>query len=160
MHSNRRAARILAMQILSQWEVQGERSAPCVAELATEEATQPPQSVLDYASSLVDRFLGRREAVDSTIGVAAKNWSLDRISVVERNVLRIAATEMLESLVPLKVAVNEAIEIADAYGGADSGRFVNGVLDEILKGCESSAQPPPSHPQVVEEAASDNPSAV
>jgi N utilization substance protein B len=72
--------------------------------------------------------------IDAALRAALENWRLDRLSKIDRAVLRIAATEMLfVEDVPPKVAIQEAIRLAEAYGGEESPRFVNGVLDALYK---------------------------
>jgi N utilization substance protein B len=151
----RRQARVLAMQALCQWDVQRDESEDalrgllsCPEPLANKQDPHPPLPVAqgealnasesssqaaDYAFRLVWAYWSNREGVDGRIAAAARNWSLERISPVERNVLRVAVVELEGAWVPPKVAVNEAIEIGNEYGGADSGRFINGILDEVLR---------------------------
>ena len=72
--------------------------------------------------------------IDEALRGALDNWRLDRLSTIDRAVLRIAAVEILHlDEIPPKVAIQEAIRLADAYGGDDSPRFVNGVLDALYK---------------------------
>ena len=96
-------------------------------------AEDTPRRVVVYAGELVRGFWSGRESIDGRITAASRHWELARISPVERNVMRVALVELLDDRVPPKAAINEAIEIAREFGGADSPRFVNGVLDEILK---------------------------
>jgi N utilization substance protein B len=71
---------------------------------------------------------------DQLITQYAEHWDLDRMAVVDRNILRLAVHELLwQPDVPPKVAINEAIELAKKFGTADSSRFINGLLDRILK---------------------------
>jgi N utilization substance protein B len=75
-----------------------------------------------------------REMIDRFIASACENWKMDRIAFVDKNVMRIGVYEMLFSQdVPPKVAIDEAIEMGKKYGNGDSGDFINGVLDRILK---------------------------
>ena len=85
------------------------------------------------ARALCQRFVKASESVDKLIGDAIENWELNRLSVVDRNVMRVATVELLDQKVPVKVILNEAIEIAREYGSADSPRFVNGVLDAVRR---------------------------
>jgi N utilization substance protein B len=88
----------------------------------------------DYAKSLVRGALEHREEIDGLIGQQAENWRLERMPAVDRNVLRLAVFEFLyETDVPKLVILDEAIELAKKYGSEQSGRFVNGVLDGLLK---------------------------
>jgi len=134
MPKDRRQARILAMQALCQWEVQQDESPEALAEFlsAAVDCEASPDSIA-YATDLVKGFWTHRQAIDELITSATKKWELSRISPVERNVMRVSICEMLEDKAPPKVALNEAIEIARDYGGADSPRFINGILDVILK---------------------------
>jgi len=72
--------------------------------------------------------------IDRHIGQVTEHWDLDRMAVVDRNILRLAVYELLwEPEVPAKVAINEAIEIAKKFGTRESGRFINGILDRVSK---------------------------
>lgn len=85
-----------------------------------------------YALELLQWTLAHHVRVDEIIQKCAKNWRLERISVADRNMLRIGVCEMLYSGdVPAQVAINEAVEIAKRYGGDDSPAFINGILDAV-----------------------------
>lgn len=119
------------MQALCQWDVQRDESQGALDDfLAAQEA---PDAVVDYAKKLVQAYWSQRQGIDDRIVAAATNWDLPRISPVERNIMRVAIVEFLAADVPPKVALDEAIEIGREFGGADSPRFVNGVLDVILR---------------------------
>lgn len=119
------------MQTLCQWEVQGAVTPEELAEFHA--AREVSARVAEYALELARGFWQEAERVDALLAETAEHWKLARLSSVERNVLRVAVVEMEQGTVPPKVALNEAIEIARAYGGADSPRFVNGVLDKIYR---------------------------
>jgi len=88
-----------------------------------------------YARELVEGTVGHLEEVDALIRRQADNWRLERMPVVDRNVLRLAVYEMLyEQDTPQLVVVDEAIELAKKFGSEQSSRFVNGLLDGLLKG--------------------------
>ena len=88
----------------------------------------------DYAKSLVQGTLGHLDEIDGLIRQQAEHWRLERMPAVDRNILRLAVFEFLyESDVPKLVILDEAIELAKEFGTDQSGRFVNGVLDGILK---------------------------
>lgn len=87
-----------------------------------------------FAQELVQGTLGNREKIDDLIRGQADNWRLERMPAVDRNVLRLAIYEMLfETDTPKLVVVDEAIELAKKFGSEQSGRFVNGLLDGLLK---------------------------
>lgn len=89
-----------------------------------------------FVLSLVEQVLKNSKVIDEIIEKAAPDWPLDKISIVDRNILRIGLTELLfgdRNQVPPKVAINEAIELAKTFGGENSGKFINGVLGAVYK---------------------------
>ena len=87
-----------------------------------------------FASALVTGTKRRQEEIDRLIAQYAEHWDLDRMAVVDRNILRLAVYELLEqSKIPPKVAINEAIEISKKFGTRESSRFINGILDRVYK---------------------------
>lgn len=89
-----------------------------------------------FMRSLLLSIVEKRRDIDNIIEKAAPDWPLDKISIIDRNILRIGLYELLfadKSEVPEKVAINEAIELAKTYGGENSGKFVNGVLGSVYK---------------------------
>ena len=93
------------------------------------EVDGPAQS---FARDLVAAAVGRSAEIDDLITSASKNWRIDRMSRVDRNILRLGACELLAFReVPTKVVINEAVELAKRFGTAESSAFVNGVLDRI-----------------------------
>lgn len=136
MTYSRRRARESALQILYglDWEA-GD------AEFAIEDywikfAGEKPegyQDVRNHCSELVRGVVRERNAIDLRLQATAQHWKLDRMSAVDRNILRMAAYELLYmgDSVPKSVAINEAIEIAKKFGNEDSSAFVNGVLDRV-----------------------------
>ncbi len=92
------------------------------------------ERVREFAQPLIDGMNANLEEIDERIRRYTENYDLRRISAVDRNVLRLAIYEMLHrDDIPPVVSINEAIELAKKYGGAESGRFVNGVLDRVRK---------------------------
>jgi transcription antitermination factor NusB len=93
-----------------------------------------PISAQAFTASLVEGTASHLKEVDARLKEHASNWALDRMAVVDRNVLRLGVYElMFEQETPPKVAINEAVELAKRFGSADSSKFVNGVLDAIHK---------------------------
>jgi N utilization substance protein B len=92
-------------------------------------------SVVDYATMIVQGVKTQREKIDKSIQDASRHWKIDRMASVDRNILRSAVFEMLYAKEPVehKIVINEAIEIAKVYGTQDSGAFVNGILDQIVR---------------------------
>jgi N utilization substance protein B len=87
-----------------------------------------------FTEELVGGVWEKRAAIDAAVQQASRNWRLERMARVDRNILRLAAYEILHRTdVPHKVVINEAIEIAKRFGTADSSAFVNGVLDRLMQ---------------------------
>lgn len=90
----------------------------------------------NFVYNLAEEVLRKQKVVDEIIEKAAPDWPINKISVVDRNILRIGLTELLfgdRAEVPPKVAINEAIELAKTFGGENSGKFINGVLGAVYK---------------------------
>jgi N utilization substance protein B len=131
MTEDRRQGRILAMKALCQWEVQQDKSTESLDDFLTSQ--EGAKSVSKYAAALAKRYWDQHVRIDECISAASENWQMSRISSVERNVMRVAVVEFLTEKVPPKAVINEAIEIGREFGGENSPRFINGVLDAILK---------------------------
>ncbi len=135
--SSRRQGREIALQILYQLEWTENMEVDTALRTVLEHF--PPLSPVDeetwnFARSLVNAVMEHGEETDATIKKHARNWRLDRMSSIDRNILRIGVAEILYCPnVPPKVAINEAVELAKKYGNSESGSFVNGILDGVLK---------------------------
>ena len=93
------------------------------------------REVMDLCEELVRGVARHRRAIDEAIEGVSTNWRLDRMARVDRNILRLAVHELLHRPeVPVKVVINEAIELGKKYGSESSGAFVNGVLDKVAAG--------------------------
>jgi len=92
------------------------------------------REVQELAEQLVRGVARDRRRVDELIEGVSTNWRLDRMAKVDRNVLRMATWELVEGDAPVKVVINEAIELGKKYGSESTGAFVNGVLDKIAQG--------------------------
>lgn len=102
-----------------------------------------PPEVRSFAEALVRGTAEKIAELDGTIETNAAHWSLARIAPVERNILRLAAYELLfRDDIPERVAINEAIELAKLYGSEESGAFVNGILDQIRLHLHPPSQAP------------------
>ena len=128
----RRKARECALQMLYQQELSGLNAH--VAIVSYWEANPPTDDARKYADELVGGIENHRIEIDDEISQNSMNWKLSRMAAVDKNILRIAVYELkYRSDVPSKVAINEAVEIAKRFGTADSGAFVNGILDNIAR---------------------------
>ena len=92
------------------------------------------EELIAFARSLLQGVLRNREELDQALAACAENWSLDRMAVTDRNVLRLGAYEILYTDVPRPAAINEAVELARRFGSRHSSQFVNGILDRFMKG--------------------------
>lgn len=92
------------------------------------------QEVIDFSFILLEGVCKNIKDLDTLIKKYVKNWEIDRMAVIDRNILRLACFEIINlPEIPPKVSINEAIELAKRFGDIDSPRFVNGVLDKIYK---------------------------
>jgi N utilization substance protein B len=90
-------------------------------------------SLIDFAKEILVGVRSHRAEIDKLLSKYSANWSIKRMATSDRNVMRIAAYEMLYGETPGRVAINEAIDIAKRYGSLNSGAFVNGILDRMFK---------------------------
>ena len=136
--ANRHLSRTIAMQTLYQWDFNNADTKELSATLARNfEEFAPGFDDEGFAQTLVEGVINNQKEIDALITKYATEWPLDQITIVDRNVLRIGIFElMFTEDIPSKVAINEAIEVAKAYGGESSGKFVNGVLGAIYKEME------------------------
>ncbi len=135
--ANRHLSRSIVLQSLFEWDfTQCDPALTEEALLRNVEEFAPGLNDMSFMSDLQKNILAKRTELDLIIEKAAPAWPIDRISVVDRNVLRIGLYELLfgdRTEVPPKVAINEAIELAKTFGGENSGKFVNGVLGAVYK---------------------------
>ncbi len=129
----RRKAREQALQILFQLDIKKEKPSAAVLRSFWMEY-QPDDEVRAFAEEMVKGTYKHLAEINKLIRECAKNWSVDRMAAVDRNVLRMAVYEILyRKDIPSSVTINEAIEIAKKYGTEESGSFVNGILDNVAR---------------------------
>jgi transcription antitermination protein NusB len=128
----RRESRELALQILYALDANPSVGIRETLQTFREEQTDVMSRVREFAEDIVRGVQEKRQVIDEAIKARSKNWSLARMPLVDLNVMRMAAYElMFRQDIPKKVSINEAIEIARKFGDKDSPAFVNGILDEI-----------------------------
>lgn len=133
----RSKARSWALQVLYAWDSRGVETSPRKVLNDFERERTISEDSRDFIRSLVDAVAENRDAIDRELEHSLTNWRLERLSVIDRNILRLAAAEMMyDKDVPHPVAIQEAIVLAEKYGTNDSPRFVNGVLDALRKSIE------------------------
>jgi N utilization substance protein B len=135
--ANRHLSRSIVLQTLFEWDLNDvERNAIGTVLERNMSEFAPNKADAPYMEKLLDGILGKQSELDQIITKAAPEWPIERISPVDRNILRLGLFELLFSdrkEVPAKVAINEAIELAKQFGGDNSSRFVNGVLGAVYK---------------------------
>ena len=135
--ANRHLSRSIALQALFEWDFRDKKN-ETVDEILDRDITEfaPGLSDSAFIKEVTLGVVKKNEVLDSIILKAAPEWPLERISIIDRNILRIGLFELLfsdHSDVPPKVAINESIELAKTFGGETSGKFVNGVLGAVYK---------------------------
>ncbi|MBS4016568.1 MAG: transcription antitermination factor NusB [Candidatus Latescibacteria bacterium] len=130
--TQRRCARECALEVLYRLDIGGEPVAKTVKEIIDKTNFTPEGR--DFFKQLVESTNKHLLDIDNTIKMTLKHWSLERLSSVDRAILRVATGELLYATeVPPKVVINEALEIAKKFSGSESAHFINGVLDSIYK---------------------------
>ena len=126
----RRRSREFALQVLYQLEITKQGALQAMVQL--KENFSPEEGEDEFAKQIVLGVVERRQEIDRLIEERSENWRLDRMTIIDRNILRIAIFELLYcSEVPPKVTLNEAIDLGKRYGSEESGSFINGILDRI-----------------------------
>jgi transcription antitermination protein NusB len=135
--SHRHLSRSVVLQTLFEWDFDKkdkDEAFECLERNILEFA--PGSNDKPFMKALLDQVIDKQTDIDLLIEKAAPDWPLEKISIIDRNILRIGLAELLfadRNEVPPKVAINEAIELAKSFGGETSGRFVNGVLGAVYK---------------------------
>lgn len=139
--ANRHLSRSIVLQTLFEWDFMpsnGTWTDDKIKEALKRNLNEFAPGLEDdvFVFSLISEILKKQKVIDEIIEKAAPDWPIEKISVVDRNILRIGLTELLfgdRKNVPPKVAINESIELAKTFGGENSGKFVNGVLGAVYK---------------------------
>lgn len=129
--SLRRKAREFALQMLFQWEMHPQ-------ELARIEAgfwknARAEKKTRDFANQLFEGTVAAAKQIDPLIEEHARNWRLERLAAVDRNILRLGIYELRAGETPAKVIINEAVELAKKFASEESAPFINGILDAVAK---------------------------
>jgi N utilization substance protein B len=129
----RTKAREFALQVLYQADITHDNYEVSLEEFWKEPSEEVvSEEVKNFTSSLVKGVADNLATIDKAISKYAANWDLKRMAVIDRNILRLASFELIwRNDIPLKVAINEAVELAKKYSGPEASKFVNGVLDKV-----------------------------
>jgi N utilization substance protein B len=133
---SRRKARECALQMLFQWDITHDSFEQIKSTFWDNQ--DEPEEVRSFAEALASGAIENVEKIDALIGRHAENWRLDRMAVVDRNILRLATFEFLfDAETSNTIVINEAIEIARRFSAQESPQFINGILDSIRKQVEN-----------------------
>ena len=125
-------ARARALQALYAWDLRDGESLDRIASQVWDDLAIAPDERA-FAGQIVRTIIAEGKGIDDALRDVTTNWRLERLGAVERAVLRIAAAELLRGDPPPRVAIQEAVRLAERYGSAQSARFVNGVLDALAR---------------------------
>ncbi len=130
MTGKRRKARIVALQALFELDTVGHSPDDTMSRLLEDSPLAPDAQA--FANELVQGVLANREHIDEVIRKTAPAWPLEQMAAIDRNILRLAIYEILiDNRVPMRAAINEAVELAKEFGSETSPKFVNGVLGSV-----------------------------
>lgn len=143
-HKHERSlSRRTAVQVLFAWEMRKSTEEGKKLEVTPDSLMENGELDLiegpmdDYAQMLIHGVMNNIDEIDERLSSLSKNWSIDRMSLVDLNIIRVAIFEMLHvDDVPVSVTIDEAVELAKGFGGAESHKFVNGILGAIAQGIE------------------------
>ena len=143
---NRTTARELALHYLYEINQIGEENAEDLPQFFSHYEDRPQPAII-FAQKLIGGIREHMEEIDGLTTGSTQNWKLNRMAVVDRNILRIGIYELLyQEEIPERVTINEAIELAKKYSTASSGAFINGILDSIRKKVRKAEGEKPANP--------------
>jgi len=137
--TSRRKAREIVLQALYEQDLAGHNAEDVLKRLLTE--TPQTEENAEFIFRLTNAIVKHKDLLDENIRQFASAWPVEQLSYIDRNVLRLAIFEIIhENDVPIKVAINEAVELAKSFGGNSSARFINGVLSSVSKALADTAK--------------------
>lgn len=145
--ATRHLIRTVILQSLYEWDFYNQKADLTVVLERNLEEFAPGIDEPEFAWKILKNIVEHLKEIDATIAKAAPDWPIDKIAVINRNILRIGLSELLyanKDEVPPKVAINEAIEMAKNFGGPNSVKFINGVLGTIYREREKISEAAPS----------------
>lgn len=128
----RTQARNFALQVLYQLDITKDNPVDCLNNFWPNTEEPVDEEIKLFTQELTKGVTENLEEIDKKISAYATNWQLDRMAVIDRNILRLSCYELVyRQDIPPKVSINEAVELAKKYSGPEAGKFVNGILDKI-----------------------------
>lgn len=137
--SRRSRARAIVLQVLYQYDLNPDQPDLVRTRFVNARLSQD-EELVKFATRLLDGVRKHRESLDEILAETAENWRVSRMAATDRNVLRLGAYEILHTDTPDRVVINEAIDLAKRYGTDHSAKFVNGVLDKLMKRKQADAK--------------------
>lgn len=134
----RRKGRELALQMLYQWDVTQQPLEQIIE--STDALQKAGEEARTFARMLVSGAIRRIQDIDARISRQSDSWRLDRMATVDRNILRVAIYEFMETETPKSVVINEALEVAKRFSAPDAVSFINGILDAVCTSIESASE--------------------
>lgn len=131
----RRKSREFALQMLFEWDMAHQK--PLRIEQNFWKSARAAESTREFADQLFEGAIAKASASDKLIGELSENWKLERIPAVDRNILRLAIYELGAGTAPVKVVIDEALELAKKFSSAEAPAFLNGILDAAQKKLEA-----------------------
>lgn len=138
----RRKARECALQMLFAADVSGVKGPRLINDFWSQLSTEIDLPTRQFSDNLVSGTLDRLDRIDETIRTRAEHWRIERMAVVDRNILRLAVNEFLFESTPYTVVINEALEIARRFSTYEATQFINGILDAIKQDLEKESDKP------------------
>lgn len=132
----RRKSREFALQMLFEWDMT--RNNPGRVQKQFWKSAPAAQQTRAFANQLFEGSVAQCESNDEFVGRLSENWRLDRLATVDRNILRLALYELRSGTAPVKVVIDEALELAKKFSSAEAPGFLNGILDAAARHLESS----------------------
>jgi transcription antitermination protein NusB len=147
----RHRSRKRALQVLFEWDQRGEDISQAIRHYyeslhSAESESETPLKADRFMEELVRGTVAKVEAIDAVIRAKAEHWRIERMAVVDRNILRLAVFEMQQGAVPGAVIIDEALDLARQFSGDESIPFLNGVLDAIRRQAAASTEETPVAP--------------
>ncbi|OQX51643.1 MAG: transcription antitermination factor NusB [Candidatus Cloacimonas sp. 4484_209] len=128
----RRKAREIVLDVLYYYEIASESRNSLLERITQKKGIS--KEIKEYATRLLSTTIENLEVIDSKLKKIIKNWDLDRVAIIDKSIMRFASAEILFLPdIPVKVSIDEAVELAKKYSTENSGSFVNGILDKIAR---------------------------
>lgn len=139
----RTQSRSFALQALYQVDITKDNYTECLDNLWRGLDEPLESQIKDFTAELVKGVVDNLEAIDKKISQYTNNWQIQRMAVVDRNILRLSCYELIfRNDIPPKVSINEAVDLAKKYSGPEAGKFVNGILDKVKSEKNNEPQSP------------------